>query len=356
MDFLRFPFRKRQVPARRRCILHIGSPKTATSSIQTMLKTNRRRFLKHGILVPESGQGESGAHRALAYALAGVPLDPNADVEQDFLREVRDSAADCVLLSSEFMWPLLGVPAQGRRLLECLRSLDLDIALLLYVRNQPQYLNSSYVQQVKTFHCADEFSGFAGRARRKESKYAYSQWIDFSAKHGVGLVARPFSEPVRTSGVTQDFLSTIGLSSSDGFDVAVERNVSDGPFSVEVARTVLRRIGGPKKLARPQLDKCRSVVRSELGRRRIDDGRYCGLTTSLAAEIEQQYDEDNSRFAQFAWGKPWHAIFEFDLNQSFEPNDYSMTGIPADRRLYLAETLESLETRIAAVTGHPAAL
>src|SRR5688572_6451345 len=142
MDLFRFPFRKRQVPSRRRCILHIGSPKTATSSIQSMLKANRKRFLRHGILVPQSGQGESGAHRALAYSLAGVPLDPKADVTQDFLREVRDSTADCVLVSSEFMWPLLGVPAQARRLIDCLSSLDLDITLLLYVRNQPQYVNS----------------------------------------------------------------------------------------------------------------------------------------------------------------------------------------------------------------------
>ena len=314
-----------------------------------MLMQNRKRFLKHGILVPESGQRPSGAHRDLVHDLAGVPAGPTENAEQRFIREVSDTCADTVLISSETLWPLLAVQAQAERLIGCLKSLDLDIVLVVYVRNQPQYMNSSYVQNVKTWLRADEFPAFARRALTQHAKYAYSHWMTFAERHKVALLARPFSQAVRKSGVTQDFLATIGVTSSSGFDTAIERNVSVGPFSVEVARTLGRRIGSPNKLTRPQADQCRWAFRSELRKRQIEDRGYCGLTTSFAAEVEQRFAEDNSRFAQFAWGKPWSEVFASDVGRSFEPNDYLMTGVPADRRQLLGEVLASLEPQIDAI-------
>jgi hypothetical protein len=314
-----------------------------------MLKKDRKRFLRHGILVPESGQGRSGSHRALVHDLAGVPQDPNDRVEQDFIREVQQSNAESILISSEFMWPLLGVRAQAERLIGSLGSLDLDVVLVVYVRNQPQYLNSSYVQSVQTWLRADDFPAFARRARTHQGKYSYSHWISFAERHHAALLARPFCESVRKDGVTRDFLATIGVSAIEGFDTAIERNVSPGPFSVEVARSLLRRIGGPKNLTRAQAEQCRAAFRSQLKKLPVEDRGYCGLTTSFAAEVEAQFAEDNARFSRFAWGRPWHEVLASDVGQSFEPNDYSVTGVPADRRQLLGEVLDRLEPEIDAI-------
>jgi hypothetical protein len=156
---------------------------------------------------------------------------------------------------------------------------------------------------------------------------------------------------VREVGVTEDFLATIGLPSK-GFNTAIERNVAVGPFSVEVARRLMRRIGGPGRLTRLQADQCRSALRSEIKTRRIEDRGYCGLTTSFAAELEAQFAADNAIFAQFAWGRPWRDIFASDVGQSFEPNDYAVTGVPADRAQLLAEVLHSLEPRVDAILSN----
>ena len=317
-----------------------------------MLNKNRKRFLKHGILVPQSGQRPYGAHHALAHDLAGLSSSPTESSEQAFIREVTESSAHTVLISSETLWPVLGVPAQAERLIGCLRSLDLDITVVAYLRNQPQYLNSSYVQNMKTWLRADEFPAFAQRARSNQGKYSYSHWIAFAQRHRVEMLARPFSEPVRRLGVTRDFLATIGLSATDSFDTAIERNVAVGPFSVEVARRLLRRMGGPNKLTRAQADQCRSALRSELKTRGIEDHGYCGLTTSFAAEVEAQFADDNSLISHFAWGKPWQDVFAFDVGQSFEPNDYSVTGVPADRRQLLGEVLDSLEPKVDAILSN----
>ena len=353
MDLLRSPLRffanaTSRRPARRTCILHAGSPKTATFSIQSMLKKNRRQFLKHGILVPESGQRPYGAHHELVHDLAGPPAGPAGGAGQAFIREVLRSSAHTVLISSENLWPLLGVEARAERLIAALRALDLDVTLLVYVRNQPQYLNSSYVQNVKTWLRDEEFSAFARRARAQPGKFTYSRWMTFAQRHKAAMLVRPYSKPVREVGVTEDFLATIGLSSK-GFDTAIERNVAVGPFSVEVARRLMRRIGGPSRLTRLQADQCRSALRSEIKSRRIEDRGYCGLTTAFAAELEAHFAADNAALAHFAWGRPWRDMFASDVGQSFEPNDYAVTGVPADRAQLLAEVLHSLEPRVDAI-------
>ena len=314
-----------------------------------MLKKNRKQFLKHGILVPETGQRPYGAHHRLALDLAGRSECSSDSVEQEFIRELSKSSAHTVLMSSENFWPLLGVQCQAERLIGCLRSLGFEIEIVVYVRNQPQYLNSSYVQNVKTWLYSGEFFAFANRARSHRNKYTYSHWLTFAERHSVSLLVRPFSEQVRRTGVTQDLLATIGLSSAEGFNTAIERNVSVGSFAVEVARRLLRRIGGPDRLTHLQADQCRSVFQSELKYRRIDDDAYCGLTTSLAAEVETQFAEDNARLSHAAWGKPWHEMFATDVGQVFEPNDYALTGVPPDRREVLGEVLDSLGREVDAI-------
>lgn len=355
MKLFAVPFQSQKVqpqrPATRRCVLHIGSPKTGMRSIQFMLIKNRKQFLRHGILVPRSGQRPYGAHHSLAHDLAGLSASPGDSIKQDFIREVSESTAHTVVVSSESLWRLLRVPAQAERVIGCLRSLDLKIVLVLYVRNQPQCLNSAYVQNVKTWLQADDFPVFATQALSKKKKYAYSHWITFADAHKVTMLARPFSQPVRARGVTQDFLRTIGISSTGDIDTEIEKNVSVGPLSLEIARTLLRRIGGPDKLTRDQADKCRSAYRSELKKQGIEDRDYCGLTTDFASEVEARFAEDNDRFSQYAWGKPWHEEFASDVGRHFVPNDYAVTGVPADRRRLLDDVLATLGPRVDAILG-----
>jgi len=333
----------------RRCILHVGSPKTATSSIQYMLRKNRRRFLKHGFLVPESGQSRNGAHRILVHELAGRPLDETEGVSQKFDHEVRKSDAHTVLISSEFMWPILRVPSQAERLIGHIRAMGFDVSLVVYLRNQPQFINSSYVQASTALQQGDEFLPFVNRGFARNNHYAYSHWITIAERHGLTVLARPFSQTVRRGGVLEDFLTTIGVPSPGKFDTAVERNRSAGPFTVAVARELVRRIGTPGRLTPRQTAACRKAFRAEFRQLDIDDYDYCGLTTPLAAEIEQRYFDDNARFAAFAWGTSWQEMFSSDLGQSYEVNDYAVTGVPPERRALMAEVLGRLEPEIDAV-------
>lgn len=332
------------------CILHVGGPKTATTSIQFMLKRNRERFFEHGILVPESGQGHSGAHRSLVYDLAGRPLDASEGVSQKFNREVGASEAQTLLISSEFLWPILANPSQAECIIGHLRSMGFDITLVVYLRNQPQLMNSSYVQTTTSLQQGDAFLPFIiNRGFKKTRQYTYSHWITTAQRHGLTLLARPFSQAVRNQGMIEDFLTTIGLTSTKGFDIAVERNRSAGPFAVEVARALVRRIGSPGRLPDWQASACRKAFRTELRQYGVEDHAYCGLTTALAGEIEQRCCEDNAKFAAFAWGTSWQEMFASDLGQSYEPNDYNVTGVPPEHRELMGEVLGRLVPKLDAI-------
>ena len=354
MDFLRWPFRSQGAAGsrragKRRCILHVGSPKTATSTIQFVLKANRNQFLKDGILVPRSGQTETGSHRYLAFSLAGMPVPAEAaSADLDLAREIARSDAGCVVISSEFFWTILARKERADRVMGYLASLDLDISVVLYVRNQPQYINSFY-QHHANFRRDCAFSTFVSEARRNSRMYTYSRWIGFAERHGVTLLARPFSEEVRKLGVIEDFLATAGVAPAGRNNNAVELRRSIGPFTVAAARALMRRTGDPKRLTEQQTADCRHALRSELRRRGIEDHGYCGLTTGLAADIEQAFAKDNGRFAEAVWGKPWREVFASDTGRDFEPNDYAMTGVPAGRRQLLEEVVASLGPPIEAI-------
>lgn len=336
---------------RRRCILHVGSPKTGMRTIQFLLKKNRKRLLREDILVPTSGQRPYGAHHDLAYDLAGLQKDSAGSGEEAFITEVAASPARTVLISSENLWPILVNRKSGERVLQRLRSMDFEIAIVLYVRNQPQYLNSSYVQNVKTLLWGGGFPAFAHHALSNTKKFYYSHWIRWSKLYGAEMLVRPYSAEVRGTGIPVDFLTTIGLTSTKRLDTAIERNVSVGPFSVETARSLLRLVGGPDQLDAWQAEQCRSVFWSELKRHGVKDRGYCGLTTSFAAEVEQRFAEDNLRFSEFAWGRPWRDVFASDIGLSYQSNDYAATGVPIEQRSRLRDLLASLEPKLRTILG-----
>jgi hypothetical protein len=65
------------------------------------------------------------------------------------------------------------------------------------------------------------------------------------------------------------------------------------------------------------------------------DTGYCGLTTSLARHIENEWRSDNNMFAQRVWGRPWEEVFAADIGREFTPNDFEIS--PPD---------ESIERRL----------
>jgi hypothetical protein len=310
--------------AKRVCYIHVGPHKTGTSSIQWFLQENRAELLKHGYFVPESAT-KHGAHHAIARKLCGQELrDHEQSAAAKFARALDETPSEAIVISSEALEGLLRKRDYARVFFTRIGELNLKPKLVLFPRNQSRWINSSYSSVVKTFRRSESFQAFAPKLTQHFS-VRYSPWIDLADAHHAELIARPFTRKTIARGVVPEFLLAIGINSSQFPDADIRRNEAAGPFTVSVARDVLRSIGGAgKQLKWLQAMRCKTKLATYLGEKGLADTGYCGLTTALARHIERELRSDNDVFAQRVWGRPWVEIFTADIGEEFMPNDFEM--------------------------------
>ena len=303
------------------CYVHVGPHKTGTTSIQWFLQENRAELLQHGYFVPES-ETKRGAHHALAEGLAGLDVGEHREpLVARSIAAIAETPAEAIIISSEALEGLLRNRQNTQAFFNRVRELNLEPKLILFPRNQPQWINSSYADMVKTFRRSDSFEACAfGFAQSPDARF--SRWIELAEAHDAELLARPFSKETLRRGVIPEFLQSIGISSSKFRDRAVRRNEAVGPFTVSVAREVLRSLG--KELTWLQARKCKVELAGYLRQNKCTDSGYCGLSSALARRIEEELRSDNDVFAQRVWGKSWADVFAADVTEEFTPNDFEM--------------------------------
>jgi hypothetical protein len=306
---------------KRICYIHVGPHKTGTTSIQWFLQENGAELLKHGYFVPES-ETKRDAHHALAEGLAGLDLGEHREpLVARSITAIAETPAQAIIISSEALEGLFRNRQNTKAFFNRLEELNLQPKLILFPRNQPQWINSSYASTVKGFRRSDSFQpGVLGFARSPDARF--SRWIQLAETHGAELIARPFNKETRRRGVVPEFLRSIGITSEEFRDHAVRRNEAVGPFTVSVAREVLRSIG--KQMTWLQAKKCKVELAEYLRQNNCTDAGYCGLTTTLARRVEEELRSDNDAFAQQVWGKPWADVFAADVSEEFTPNDFEM--------------------------------
>jgi hypothetical protein len=307
--------------AKRVCYVHVGPHKTGSTSIQWFLQENGPELLKHGYFVPES-ETKRGAHHALAEGLAGLDVGEHREpLVARSIAAIAETPAQAIIISSEALEGLLKSRQHTETFFNRVHELSLKPKLILFPRNQPQWINSSYASSVKSFRRSDSFQpGVLGFAQSPGARF--SRWIQLAETHGAELIARPFSMETLRRGVIPEFLRSIGITSSQFRDRAVRRNEAVGPFTVSVAREVLRSIG--KEMTWLQAKKCKVELADYLRQNNCTDAAYCGLSTTFARHVEEELRSDNDLFAQAAWGKSWADVFAADVTEQFVPNDFEM--------------------------------
>jgi hypothetical protein len=306
---------------KRICYIHVGPHKTGTTSIQWFLQENGAELLKHGYFVPES-ETRRGAHHALVEGLAGLDVGGHREpLVARSIAAIAETPARTIIISSEALEGLFRNRQNTDAFFNRMQELNLQPKLILFPRNQPQWINSSYSSTVKSFRRSDSFEpGAFGFAKSPDARF--SRWIELAETHGSELIARPFNKETLRRGVIPEFLQNIGITSSQFRDRAVRRNEAVGPFTVSVAREVLRSIG--KEMTWLQAKKCKVELAQYLRQSNCADTGYCGLSTTLARHVEEELRSDNDLFAQGVWGKSWAEVFAADVTEEFTPNDFEM--------------------------------
>lgn len=237
--------------------LHVGTPKTATSSIQKFLAGNRSVLEAHGYCYPRSLHKYPDVNpRRNGHFLVGKVANKNGGhkrkTEEAYLQEgyeliVKSFAKfDNVILSDESIW--FGASYSRKDVFERLKE-EADqkgyvVKVIVYLRRQDQFLLSKWNQAVKQnvawgsgLTCEEYLKASQDR---EPDVYQYGKRLDVLA--GIlgkeNLIVRVFERDQWIEGsIIQDFMYHIGFETIDDFKQEEETvNLRLGKNESEIKR------------------------------------------------------------------------------------------------------------------------
>ncbi len=236
---------------KRTLYLHIGCEKTGTTSIQNVLADNRQALLKQGIFYPELGKLKF-AQLLLPAALQPLdhPEKPRADyypgneaidpdtVWNGFINLAKANADKDIIISAEHFSSR--IKEKGLAYLKAklgqLSSI-LDIKVIIYLRRQDKFMESSYSTIIKAGGNIGFDSFFETHIQLRE-RYDFSlllnRWSSFFNKSS--LIVKDYETEVRERGLLNSFFDVIGI---DGGTLTLDsekQNVSWPASVIELVR------------------------------------------------------------------------------------------------------------------------
>ncbi|SKA91334.1 hypothetical protein SAMN02745704_02319 [Paucidesulfovibrio gracilis DSM 16080] len=270
---------------RKTLYLHIGTPKTGSSAIQTFLEQNREVLRSKGIDYPGGPakktqfSAQSGNGRDLCLA------KPDSKEYKHALRQIQASEFDTVLVSSEFF-----IAQSDERMARLHKALsDFDIHIIAYLRRQDLYLQS-YLQQGVKLHGlrsldaweSDDpmFNGFM-QLLGENAAQALLQFVRGYEKDKV--IIRPYEKGQFTDGnIFSDFLTILGIPLTGEFQL-------------------------PQRAINPGFDRDFLELRMMLNHPKIPRGNVQRLFTSCLWELSHPTDQ-NQLFTPYSLLSPQRRI------------------------------------------------
>jgi len=203
-------------------ILHIGTQKTGTTSIQALLSRNQQLLKDHGFDYPDPSKVQIGlddsSHGHLGLSLTGYWREVGYELERrEAWGELRDryfESAGHLLISTELLSTPQIVP-HLRFIKKMLRGMDVKV--IVYLRRQDIFVQSVYKERLKS----DETREFQQAFEQGD----YPRLLDFYSILGhwqkcVGkgnIIVRPFEKVQLQKGdVLDDFLHVTGMDGIEG--------------------------------------------------------------------------------------------------------------------------------------------
>jgi hypothetical protein len=127
-------------------VLHIGTHKTATTSIQTMVGQNLDKF--PDLYYPKTGLVGYGQHNIAWQVAQYTEFDPALGTLEDLVAELERERPARVLISAEDFCATHD-PQWLRRLADGLRAPGFQVSVVVSLRQRDEYLESFYLELLK---------------------------------------------------------------------------------------------------------------------------------------------------------------------------------------------------------------
>lgn len=292
---------------KRRAILHIGAPKTGTTSIQQYLALNREEMKDHGFAYPSTTGRRAHLRLALAIEAAsrGV-VDPLEQLKRDLGAELENlpSTVTNVIFSSEHLPAKLRNEDGTRLLREFLGAWFDDYRVVLYLRRQDEVAVSGFTTVLRSGRIRD--SVLPEPSARDDFLQIL---LRFGAAFGCeSLVPRLFARDVFHDGdLLADFCQTIGL------PVMVNRPPAELNASLKpAAQEFLRRLNDIRRSKDGVHGKGPLKVRSLLDKLYAGKGLQPARRDAVA--FFQWYQESNEKIRR-TWFPQRAALFNEDFSR-----------------------------------------
>ncbi len=291
-----------------KCIVHIGTEKTGTKTIQEFLHLNRDALLRQGVAFPQSAGLKNDERLALAdynpdrmdYLRKARGLVSPQRLEQhrhelfcELQAELREIAPDrTVVFSCELIQSRLRTPEELQRLRELLEALGFnDIRILVYLRHQVDIATSLYSTAVSNGITEeppppdDEYFGNVCDHRRTLLRFREA----FGER---SVMPRLHDHDSFVGGeLLTDFMDCIGLSDASGvLQFPSPQNLSLPRLAIELLRRINHDV--------PMLDEHDQPNRVRIGlvkmvRNAFDSGAPYVMPAELRLAYERAFAESN---------------------------------------------------------------
>lgn len=344
--------------------LHIGTPKTGTTSIQYFCCQNRAVFEKKGYCYPEFPYTYAGRSRRRNGLFLTAPCyDENQvrqkDREKQIFREGLATVAqlfqqyDNIILSDEGIWWAVTSHRKGlwKQLREESKRIGYTIKVIVYFRRQDKFTDSLWNQRIKRSYYTngtnaltwEEFSGDYRRFLFPDYYAGVKRIASFFGHDNV--IVRRFDRREFLGGSLQaDFLNAVGLELTDEF--ALDEESSNLNLRIEGNLLEIRRIGNQIPKTRREHVQMGEIIFacSELARTDYPCGT---MSAEEAREFMAQFEEGNRKLAEefIGDGRP---MFPEDYPETVKwtpDNPYMYEDIiryMAASNLYLMRQIEEL--------------
>ena len=282
-------------------VIHAGTHKTASSYIQSRMAANGAELERAGVLL-RYPRAPAQKHKPLAAALANAAWP-------EWIRYLRGlpPTGELVLVSGEQFTQPLANSRGHRALTDLLEAEGFGLHVLLFLRDQPDYINARFVHSTRRLYHHQSFDAYV-ESQLAERRHIYDYGHLFSALIHDSRIRCTFLPYGSSWGDPFDrLLTTLGhLPPEGGWRPADpdKGNVQPGCEGVWLAQRIGEQLEDLGIEGR-SLANAGAAVRRIAEREGWQQDRYCGFDAPAATAVAAHYASANDAFALQVWGCPW---------------------------------------------------
>lgn len=301
----------------RRAVVHIGMPRTGSTTVQHILARLRPELARSGILYPDLTPTSAARMSHISHQHLGEALDgrrPRAERRELLQRLSEDLArvdADTVLLSYEDFCQQKQAPRIAETLRAAFAARGFAMEAVVAVKPQSEHLNSLYAHRMQLMRERRPFAAFAAMSETAGRFGYHALMLPWLAACEGRVRAVPLRDRRDAAPLIERFLGELALADRvmpllRADDPARVENRSPGPVAVEVSRRLRIMRVHARVQVRPR--EMMRFVEAAARERGFDALPFRGVTPALRTRMEDRHGPTNERFAQALWGQPWSAV------------------------------------------------